>query len=70
MLSTSMTKRIFLIGHPVGHSVSPAFQQAALDHHSIDARYEAMDVLESSLSEAINSLRDPDVLGANVTVPH
>ena len=25
---------------------------------------------ESSLSEAINSLRDPDVLGANVTVPH
>ena len=65
-----MTKRIFLIGHPVGHSVSPAFQQAALDHHSIDARYEAMDVPEPSLSEAINSLRDPDVLGANVTVPH
>ncbi len=65
-----MTKRIFLIGHPVGHSVSPAFQQAALDHLSIDARYEAMDVPESAVSEAVGSLRNVDVLGANVTVPH
>ena len=65
-----MTKRIYLIGHPVGHSVSPAFQQAALDHLSIDARYEAMDVPEASVHEAVNSLRAPDVLGANVTVPH
>ena len=65
-----MTKRMFLIGHPVGHSVSPAFQQAALDHLSIDARYEAIDVPESSLPAAVDSLRSPDVLGANVTVPH
>ena len=41
-----MTRHIYLIGHPVGHSVSPAFQQAALDHLAIDARYEAMDVPE------------------------
>ena len=65
-----MTKRIYLIGHPVGHSVSPAFQQAALDHHAIDARYEAMDVPESAVQEAVGSLRNADVLGANVTVPH
>ena len=65
-----MTKRIFLIGYPVGHSVSPAFQQAALDHHAIDARYEAMDVPEPSVPEAVNALRAPDTLGANVTVPH
>ncbi|MDA0987902.1 MAG: shikimate dehydrogenase [Chloroflexi bacterium] len=65
-----MTKRIFLIGHPVGHSVSPAFQQAALDHYAKDVRYEAMDVDALSLSQAVSSLRDPDVMGANVTVPH
>ena len=65
-----MTKRIFLIGHPVGHSVSPAFQQAALDHYAMDVRYEAMDVDASSLFQAVASLRDPDVMGANVTVPH
>lgn len=65
-----MTKRIFLIGHPVGHSVSPAFQQAALDHYAMDVRYEAMDVDATSLSQAVSRLRDPDVMGANVTVPH
>ncbi|MFH1560115.1 MAG: hypothetical protein ABID84_01710 [Chloroflexota bacterium] len=65
-----MTKRIFLIGHPVGHSISPAFQQAALDYYALDMRYEAMDVDAPSLSRAVATLRDPDVMGANVTVPH
>ena len=65
-----MTKRIFLLGHPVGHSVSPAFQQAALEHCSIDALYAALDVPPSELAAAVQSLREPDVLGANVTVPH
>ena len=65
-----MTKRIYLIGHPVSHSVSPAFQQAALDHLAIDARYEAMDVPETDVAAAVESIRGGDVLGANVTVPH
>lgn len=67
---SSMTKRILLIGHPVGHSISPLFQQAALDYHSLDARYEAMDVAPPALSGAVEALRCPDVMGANVTVPH
>jgi len=65
-----MTKRIFLLGHPVGHSVSPAFQQAALDHYGLDVRYEAMDVDPDSLARVVTSLRGLDVMGANVTVPH
>ena len=65
-----MSKRIHLLGHPVSHSVSPAFQQAALDSCSIDAAYTALDVEHAELPAAVSSLRDPDVLGANVTVPH
>ena len=65
-----MTKRVLLIGHPLGHSISPAFQQAALDHCSLDARYEAMDVDAAALPGAVEALRDPRVMGANVTVPH
>ena len=65
-----MTKRIHLLGHPVSHSVSPAFQQAALDSCSIDGAYTALDIPPSELPTAVRSLRDPDVLGANVTVPH
>ena len=59
-----------LIGHPVGHSVSPSFQQAALDALVIDARYERWDTPPAALSARVEALRHPPFLGANVTVPH
>ena len=65
-----MTKRIALLGHPVAHSISPAFQQAALDACGIDARYEGWDTTPEDLRIAVERLRSGDLLGANVTVPH
>ena len=65
-----MTRIIALLGHPVAHSVSPQFQQAALDALGIDARYEAWDTPPEELPIAIERLRSGDLLGANVTVPH
>jgi len=65
-----MTKRVVLIGHPVGHSASAAMQQAAFDAQGIDARYEVLDVAPMELAAAIEQLRRDDVLGANVTIPH
>ncbi len=65
-----MTKRVGVIGHPVAHSISPRFQQAAFDALSIDARYEAWDAQPSGLEELIAGLCDPDALGANVTIPY
>ncbi|TAK27177.1 MAG: shikimate dehydrogenase [Chloroflexota bacterium] len=65
-----MLQHLFLLGHPLGHSVSPAFQQAALDHAGISARYEPADVPPQDLPTAVARLRQPDVLGANVTVPY
>ena len=61
---------ISLIGHPVAHSISPAFQQAALDELGVDASYEAWDTPPDGLPGAIERLRSGTVLGANVTVPH
>ena len=65
-----MTKRAGIIGFPVSHSVSPALQQAAFDYHGIEARYEYWETTPEALAERIASLRDPGVLGAQVTVPH
>lgn len=65
-----MTQTIALIGHPVSHSLSPAFQQAALDAMGVDARYEAWDLLPEDLPVAAERLRSAQLLGANVTVPH
>src|SRR5690349_9790546 len=59
-----------LIGYPVGHSRSPAMQQAAFDALGIAARYVLWETPPETLAERIASLRAPDVLGANVTIPH
>ena len=65
-----MTARVGLIGHPVGHSISPAFQQAAFDAAGIPARYEAWDAAPADLADLIAGLRAEDALGANVTIPY
>ena len=65
-----MAARLGIIGFPIGHSISPVFQQAALDHLELDASYQAWEVKPHDVAEFIQELRDPDVLGINVTVPH
>ena len=65
-----MTARVGIIGYPLGHSISPAFQQAAFDELEIDARYETWATPSDKLAERVESLREDGVLGANVTVPH
>lgn len=45
-------------------------QQPALDALGIDATYERWHTPAEELPDRIASLRRPDVLGANVTVPH
>ena len=59
-----------IIGYPLGHSISPAFQQAAFDHLGLDIRYERWETPSEQLAPRILGLRRPGVLGANVTVPH
>ena len=59
-----------IIGYPIGHSISPRFQQAALDNLSIDAEYRAYEVHPDGVGDFVDSLRGPGVLGINATVPH
>jgi shikimate dehydrogenase len=63
-------KRLGLIGQGLKHSLSAVMQQAALDHHGLDARYELWDTRPNEIEERVASLRQADCLGANVTVPH
>lgn len=59
-----------LIGYPVTHSLSPFFQQAALEACGLRVRYELWPTPAEALPERIASLRRPEIVGANVTVPH
>ena len=65
-----MTRTVAILGYPLGHSLSPIFQQAAFDYYSMDLRYEAWQTHPDNLEEAVLRLRGPEALGANVTVPH
>ena len=65
-----MVKRLGIIGYPIGHSISPVFQQAALDDSELDASYTSWEIAPEDLEKFINDIRDPDVIGINVTVPH
>jgi shikimate dehydrogenase len=65
-----MSKFIGLIGYPIKHSVSPYFQQAALDYYHLDIRYQAWETSSGKLESMVASLREPQNLGANVTVPY
>ena len=61
---------IGLIGYPVKHSISPYFQQAALDYYHLDIRYQLWETSPEKLSSRIAGLREPQNLGANVTTPY
>ncbi len=65
-----MSKSIGLIGYPIKHSISPFFQQAALDYYQLDIRYQAWETTPEQLEEIVNKIRKPQNIGANVTVPY
>ncbi|HEY7348397.1 MAG TPA: shikimate dehydrogenase [Ktedonobacterales bacterium] len=63
-------QHVGIIGFPVAHSLSPRMQQAAFDACGIAARYTFWETDPSRLANRIASLRAPEMLGANVTIPH
>jgi shikimate dehydrogenase len=62
------TRYVALLGHPVGHSLSPRMQNAAFAARGLDWHYAAFDV-EDAIA-AVGALRALGFAGANVTIPH
>ena len=56
---------VFLLGHPVGHSLSPRMQNAAFAAAGLDWEYALRDVLPEELEAAVQ-----EVEHANVTAPY
>ena len=66
----TISSALGIIGFPIGHSISPRFQQAALDSLTIGAQYQAYEVDPGDVGSFVASLRSDEVTGINVTVPH
>src|SRR5260221_5783917 len=61
---------VYLLGHPVAHSLSPAMHNAAFRSLGLPHTYEALDVTADRLPDVVGRIRSGELLGANVTVPH
>lgn len=66
----SRIKRVGLLGWPLGHSVSPAMQNAAFRAAGLDFEFAKVEIPPEQLAETVARMRDEGWAGANVTVPH
>lgn len=69
MTVTGRTKVVGVWGHPVGHSRSPAMQNAALEALGLDWVYVPFQVAPHDVAAAVAGLRALGLAGVNVTVP-
>jgi shikimate dehydrogenase len=65
-----MTRKAFVIGHPIAHSRSPMIHGHWLAEHGIDGTYERIDVAPEALEAFIRALPRSGFAGGNVTIPH
>lgn len=59
-----------LLGHPVGHSLSPKMHNAAFKSLGMSAHYSLIDVAPGQIPRTLEELREKNFGGLNVTIPH
>jgi shikimate dehydrogenase len=69
MKLSGTTRPYAVLGHPVGHSLSPVMHNAAFRSLQMDAVYLAFDVRSARLMEVLRAMRDLGFGGINLTVP-
>lgn len=70
MIISGRAKVLGVIGHPVGHSLSPVMHNAAIEALGLDYVYVPFDVSPDNLRDAIDGIRALGITGVNVTIPH
>jgi shikimate dehydrogenase len=68
MIRVVQTDLYAVIGHPVGHSLSPAMMNAAFAGLGLAAQYLALDV--DDLAADLPAMADLGLRGLSVTIPH
>lgn len=61
-------KRYAVIGHPIGHTMSPFIHKRLFEMRDIDADYGVYDIPTEDLIGKIQELKSLD--GFNITIPH
>ncbi len=69
-MKSGQTTPFALLGHPVGHSLSPAMHNAAFKALGLNASYALLDVPPGDIPRTLEELRAKKFGGLNVTIPH
>jgi shikimate dehydrogenase len=69
MKLSGKTTPFAVLGHPIGHTLSPVMHNASLQALGMDAIYLAFDVEPSRLMPVLRSMGDMGFAGVNLTVP-
>jgi shikimate dehydrogenase len=64
------TKPFAVLGHPIGHTLSPVMHNASMQELAFDGIYLALDVHPDRLMEVLPSMALMGFAGVNLTVPH
>jgi shikimate dehydrogenase len=67
---TGLSPLVFILGHPLGHSLSPQMHNAAFRTLGLSWVYVPLDVSRDKVRTAVEAIRSLNVRGANVTVPY
>ena len=70
MSLSGKTKPFAVIGHPIGHSLSPVMHNASMKSIGYDGIYLALDVHPDRLMSTLPVMQDMGFSGVNLTVPH
>jgi shikimate dehydrogenase len=65
-----MTERLYVVGNPVAHSLSPLIHNTWLKRYGIDAEYGRILAGAEALPGLVADVREGRIKGLNVTVPH
>lgn len=68
--TTQKIKFFGIIGHPIGHSLSPLLHNTAFKELGMACKYEAFDIELTSLGAALRNFKTLDFSGLNVTIPY
>lgn len=63
------TKPYAVLGHPIGHTLSPVMHNASMQSLGLDAIYVALDVAPEKLMTVLPAMRDMGFGGVNLTIP-
>lgn len=62
-------KKLYLLGHPIAHSLSPLIHNTASKALGLDYHYDLCDTVPEMLKSTVKRLKDEGCVGFNLTMP-